>query len=53
MNEKLIKKDFYDAINGKWVEEAKIPDHLHGWGSFYELDENIRNINFKILDKKF
>lgn len=51
MNEKLIKKDFYDAINGKWVEEAKIPDHLHGWGSFYELDENIRNIKSSLLKK--
>ncbi|MDC8900603.1 M13 family metallopeptidase [Metamycoplasma hyosynoviae] len=51
MDKELLKKDFYEAINGKWIKENDIPKHLTGWGSFYELDENIKNLKIDLLKK--
>ena len=51
MNKELLKKDFYEAINGEWLAKNEIPDHLSGWGSFYELDENIRKLRSSLFHK--
>ncbi|RMA78526.1 putative endopeptidase [Metamycoplasma subdolum] len=51
MNKKLIKKDFFEAVNGVWLKNAKIPEHQIGWGSFYQLGERITRLKKSLLNK--
>ncbi|WP_412031678.1 M13-type metalloendopeptidase [Metamycoplasma buccale] len=51
MEKELIKKDFYEAVNGDWLKKHKIPEHRVGWGSFYQIDENLRKLKTNLLNK--
>lgn len=41
MDQKILKNNFYKAVNQKWLEETKIPGDKPAWGAFYELDKNV------------
>lgn len=51
MNKELIKKDFYEAVNGTWLSSHKIPNDRVGWGSFYEIDENLTKLKTKLINE--
>ncbi|ACF07565.1 Neutral endopeptidase [Metamycoplasma arthritidis] len=50
MNKELIKKDFYEAVNGSWLSTHKIPNDRVGWGSFYEIDEKLTKLKSKLIN---
>lgn len=41
MNEKLIKSNFYEAVNGSWLESAVIPNDQPAMSAFLELNLGI------------
>ena len=41
INSQLIKNDFYSAVNGKWLKQAKIPADHSSTGSFINLIDKI------------
>ncbi len=41
--------DFFKYVNGKWLENTKIPDDQGSWGSFNELRENNNKIVLEVL----
>ncbi len=41
--------DFFKYVNGKWLENTKIPDDQGRWGSFNELRENNNKIVLEVL----
>lgn len=42
-------EDFFKYVNGKWLENTKIPDDQGRWGSFNELRENNNKIVLEVL----
>ncbi|AZZ65745.1 M13 family peptidase [Metamycoplasma phocicerebrale] len=51
MNKKLIKDNFFEAVNGEWLSKHKIPDDKSGTGSFERLDEKLNKLKIKLLNK--
>ncbi|WP_427902711.1 M13 family metallopeptidase [Metamycoplasma alkalescens] len=51
MNKKLIKENFFEAVNGEWLAKHKIPDDKSSVGSFERLDENLTKLKIKLLNK--
>ncbi|BAP39404.1 M13 family metallopeptidase [Metamycoplasma canadense] len=51
MNKKLIKEDFFQAINGEWLSKHEIPNDKTSIGSFERLDENLTNLKSRLLNK--
>ncbi|WP_406613964.1 M13 family metallopeptidase [Mycoplasma corogypsi] len=51
MNEKLIKKDFYEAVNGHWIKKKKIPNHLGSISSYSELGIELEKKLRKQVDR--
>lgn len=45
------KKDFYQYVNGKWIEKAQIPAGRSSWGSFDEINERNSQNLLIALDK--
>ncbi|WP_335966857.1 M13 family metallopeptidase [Galbibacter sp. PAP.153] len=45
------KQDFFRYVNGKWLDETKIPNDKTTWGSFNELREQTDNDALKILNE--
>ena len=43
-NEVRIQDDLYQAVNGKWLETAVIPDDRPTTGGFAELDQNVEKL---------
>ncbi len=43
--------DFYQFVNGKWLEEVKIPESRGRWGSFNELRQKTKKNTLKVLEK--
>lgn len=41
INEKLIKDDLYEAVNGDWIKQATIPDDKPATGGFNDLVDDI------------
>lgn len=41
VNNKLIKDDLYEAVNGEWLKTAKIPDDKPATGGFNDLVDDI------------
>lgn len=41
IDEQLIKDDLYEAVNGEWIKEAKIPDDKPATGGFNDLVDDI------------
>lgn len=42
--------DFYNFVNGKWMQNTEIPSDRARWGSFDELRENTDNVSLGILE---
>ncbi|PZW00563.1 M13 family metallopeptidase [Metamycoplasma auris] len=51
MNKKLIKDNFFEAINGEWLAKHKIPDNKSSVGSFERLDESLTKLKIKLMNK--
>ena len=47
VNEKEIKNDLYDAVNGEWLKTAKIPDDKPATGGFNDL---VNEIDKQLMD---
>lgn len=43
--------DFYNFVNGKWMQKAKVPADRGRWGSFDQLREKNDEVSLKILNK--
>ncbi len=43
--------DFYNFVNGKWMENTEIPKDKGAWGSFYELREKSQESLLSVLEK--
>lgn len=41
--------DFYNFVNGKWMQKAKVPADRGRWGSFDQLREKNDEVSLKIL----
>lgn len=41
INQKMIKDDLYEAVNGEWVKQATIPDDKPATGGFQNLDYKV------------
>lgn len=41
INKELIKDDLYEAVNGAWIKDAKIPDDKPATGGFNDLVDKI------------
>lgn len=41
INQKMIKDDLYEAVNGEWVKQAMIPDDKPATGGFQNLDDKV------------
>ncbi|MDO4903204.1 MAG: M13-type metalloendopeptidase [Limosilactobacillus sp.] len=41
INKDLIKDDLYEAVNGEWIKDAKIPDDKPATGGFNDLVDDI------------
>lgn len=41
INKELIKDDLYEAVNGTWIKDAKIPDDKPATGGFNDLVDEI------------
>ncbi len=41
INQKMIKDDLYEAVNGEWVKQATIPDDKPATGGFQNLDDKL------------
>lgn len=44
------QNDFYQFVNGNWMNKTQIPSDRSRWGNFDELRENTDLINLKILN---
>ena len=44
MNEVRIQDDLYEAVNGSWLKDAKIPEDRPTAGGFSELDQNVEKL---------
>ncbi|WP_137596663.1 M13 family metallopeptidase [Paucilactobacillus kaifaensis] len=51
VNEKLIKTDLYEAVNGDWIKTAKIPDDKPATGGFNDLVDEIDKLLMNDFDK--
>lgn len=51
MNKELIKHDFFDAVNKKWIDKTKIPNDRRGWGTFYILDKKLTDLQKRLFNK--
>ncbi|AZG68519.1 M13 family metallopeptidase [Mycoplasma struthionis] len=51
MDKKLLKQDFFAAVNGKWIEKHKIPDNKNAIGSFEHIDETLTKLKSQLLNK--
>lgn len=51
VNEKLIKDDLYEAVNGDWIKTAKIPDDKPATGGFNDLVDEIDKLLMNDFDK--
>ncbi|MFT4694006.1 MAG: putative endopeptidase [Francisella sp.] len=45
------KDDFYGYVNGKWLENVKIPKDENSWGSFTELRKNVLNQQNEMIEE--
>lgn len=45
--------NFYDFVNGNWMEKTQIPSDHGRWGSFNELRESNDSISLEILNSVF
>ncbi|MDN5873189.1 MAG: M13 family metallopeptidase, partial [Sinobacteraceae bacterium] len=45
------QKNFYKYVNGKWLENAKIPADKPGYGAFYELADATRDELQKLIEE--
>lgn len=50
VNEKLIKTDLYEAVNGDWIKTAKIPDDKPATGGFNDLVDEIDKLLMNDFD---
>lgn len=50
IDEEQVKYDFYEAVNGKWLQDAIIPSDKVSVGGFNDIDEEITNILIKDFD---
>ena len=41
INKELIEDDLYEAVNGAWIKDAKIPDDKPATGGFNDLVDEI------------
>lgn len=44
VNEQLLKDDLYQAVNGQWLKDAKIPADKPATGGFYTLADDIEKL---------
>lgn len=44
MNSKLIKNDFFDAVNKEWLDKTEIPSDRSAYGSFIILDIELEKL---------
>jgi len=51
MNKELIKTNFYEAVNGEWIEKAKIPGDQPAVSAFLELHLGIEKTLLKLTSK--
>lgn len=51
INQKLIKDDLYQAVNGTWLKTAQIPADKSSTGGFADLAENIEKLLMKDFDR--
>ncbi|TPE57769.1 M13 family metallopeptidase [[Mycoplasma] falconis] len=51
MNKELIKKDFFEAVNGQWLEKTNIPEDKYGIGSFSKIADNLDKLKKNLLEK--
>lgn len=51
VNEQEIKNDLYEAVNGEWIKDAKIPDDKPATGGFNDLVDEIDKQLMKDLDE--
>ena len=51
MNKELIKKNFYNAVNEKWLETAVIPDDQPSMSAFLELHLDIEKLLMDLTKK--
>ncbi|MEA4115490.1 M13 family metallopeptidase [Mycoplasma sp. 744] len=49
MNKKLLKDNFFQGINEKWLKETKIPSDRPATGAFYEIDKKNEIKMFKLV----
>lgn len=52
---KEVPQDFYEAVNGKWIETAVIPGDKSATGGFNDLVDDIEKLlmkDFALLDEK-
>ena len=43
--------NFYNAINGEWIENASIPDDKSRTGGFYDLSDAIEELMLETTDQ--
>jgi putative endopeptidase len=51
MNKELIKTNYYEAVNGKWLENAVIPDDQPTMSAFLELHLGIEKMLMDLTSK--
>ncbi|WP_369085801.1 M13 family metallopeptidase [Metamycoplasma spumans] len=51
MNKKLIKDDFFEAINAEWAKKHEIPAHKTAIGSFSSIDDQLVKLKISLFDK--
>ncbi|AWX69478.1 M13 family metallopeptidase [[Mycoplasma] anseris] len=51
MNKKLLKDDFFEAVNGKKLAKMKIPGDKPGIGSFSMIDQKLQRIKKTLFNK--
>ncbi|QMS84711.1 M13-type metalloendopeptidase [Candidatus Xianfuyuplasma coldseepsis] len=51
MNSELLKKNFYEAVNGKWIEKAVIPGDQPAVSTFLELHLGIEKTLMNLTKK--
>lgn len=50
INSQELKNDLYEAVNGEWVKQAKIPDDKPATGGFNDLSDDIDKLLMNDLD---
>jgi predicted metalloendopeptidase len=48
-DDKAVGNDFYDWVNGSWLKEKQIPDHLYDYSVSQEIEDCISDMTKKIL----